>query len=137
MYASSVLAGVSVEGGSPPELTRIMFRSAIAPALSPVNHFASERINTSSSSLMMGSGDVLVGYSVKRRFDDSPCRIFALAIVVTLFWARKSLVPSARACASARVVGCATHARAVGSNCGFVASPAAVLYTWYAPFWRS
>src|SRR5262249_28051069 len=63
--ASSDEAAVNVEAGRPPEFWRTMFRSAIAPALSPVPSFASARRRMSSSLRMIGIDDDVVGQMLK------------------------------------------------------------------------
>src|SRR5215218_7490226 len=108
MIASSDDAGVRVDAGSPPEFTRTVFRSAIAPALSPVASRASARRRINSSFRMIAMGDDWVGQMLKPCVDvalvgpspvtgpvraGNPVRIFAVY--------RSSGDPFALSCASA------------------------------------
>src|SRR5512142_12024 len=81
--ASTDDAVVSVDAGRPPELVRTWFRSAMAPALSPVPRRASARRRINSSFRMIGIGDDCVGQMLKPSVDEplvgpspvtGPCR---------------------------------------------------------------
>ena len=67
--ASADDPAVSVEGGRPPEFTRTMFRSAMAPASSPVASLASARSRISSSFRMIGMDEAVVGQMLKPRVE--------------------------------------------------------------------
>ena len=119
--------------GSPPALVRTKFRSAIAAARLPSPMLASARSRMSSSLRMIGMGVTLVEYTIGRTFEAMPCVARLTVPTTALLVARRSRAPSVRRRASVRNSGTATMARGAGSNSGLVASPDAMLYTWYTP----